>query len=145
MTDTISISERSHVMSLVRAKNTRPEMQVRRLVYSAGYRYRLHEAKLPGKPDLVFAGRRKVIFVHGCFWHRHESCTLARMPKSNQDFWAAKLEGNKTRDANNYRKLHEMGWEVMVVWECELRDMEAVLQRITCFLDETRKPSLTPQ
>lgn len=144
MTDTIGISERSRVMSLVRAKNTRPEMMVRRLVHGAGYRYRLHGAKLPGKPDLVFAGRRKVIFVHGCFWHRHEDCALARMPKSNQDFWMAKLEGNKTRDSANCRKLREWGWDVMVVWECELRDLGAVLQRITCFLGETAKPSLMP-
>lgn len=123
-------------MSLVKAKNTRPEMLIRRLVHGAGYRYRLHGAKLPGKPDLVFASRRKIIFVHGCFWHRHDRCALARMPKSNQDFWMAKLEGNKERDATNYRKLHEMGWDVMVVWECELRDLSAILRRITRFLDD---------
>lgn len=95
MTDTIGASERSRIMSRVRAKDTRPEMLVRRLVHGAGYRYRLHGAKLPGKPDLVFASRRKVIFVHGCFWHRHDDCALARMPKSNQDFWVAKLKGTR--------------------------------------------------
>lgn len=139
MTDTISVSERSHIMSRVRAKDTRPEMLVRRLVHGAGYRYRLHGAKLPGKPDLVFAGRRKVIFVHGCFWHRHEDCTLARMPKSNQDFWMAKLEGNKKRDAINCRRLRKMGWDVMVIWECELRDLDTLLQRIIHFLGKASK------
>jgi DNA mismatch endonuclease (patch repair protein) len=139
MTDTISASERSRVMARVKAVDTRPEMLVRRLVYGAGYRYRLHGAKLPGKPDLLFAGRRKVIFVHGCFWHRHEHCAFARMPKSNQDFWRAKLEGNKERDAAHCRRLHEMGWEVMVVWECELKDPDAVLRRIIRFLGSTKR------
>ncbi len=121
-------------MSLVKAKNTRPEILVRRLVHGAGYRYRLHGAKLPGKPDLVFAGRRKVIFVHGCFWHRHDNCVLARMPKSNKDFWATKLERNKARDFANCHRLQEMGWETMVIWECELRDMDALLRRVVHFL-----------
>jgi DNA mismatch endonuclease (patch repair protein) len=137
MVDTISVSERSHVMSLVRAEDTRPEMIVRRLVYSAGYRYRLHGKKLPGKPDLVFATRRKVIFVHGCFWHKHENCALARMPKSNQAFWSAKLNGNKARDARQYARLREMGWGVMVVWECELKDLDVLKRRIVDFLDCT--------
>lgn len=132
-------------MSRVRAKDTRPEMLVRRLVHSVGYRYRLHGAKLPGKPDLVFASRRKVIFVHGCFWHRHDHCALARMPKSNQDFWMAKLEGNKKRDAITYRRLREMGWDVLVVWECELRDLDEVQRRITHFLGATGGASPTPR
>ncbi len=134
MTDTISVSERSHVMSLIKAKNTRPEMLIRRLVHGAGYRYRLHGKKLPGKPDLVFASRRKVIFVHGCFWHLHENCALSRMPKSNQNFWIGKLEGNKARDQNEYMRLREEGWDVMVIWECELKDLEAVRLRIARFL-----------
>lgn len=144
MTDTISVSERSRVMALVKGKNTGPEMLVRRLVHGAGYRYRLHAATLPGKPDLVFASRRKVIFVHGCFWHRHDQCGLARVPKTNQDFWTEKFEGNKARDSANYRRLREMGWGVLVVWECELRDMDAVLQRMTHFLGEPTKSSSTP-
>lgn len=134
MTDTISVPERSRVMSRVKAKHTGPEMQVRRLIYGAGYRYRLYGAKLPGKPDLVFAGRRKVIFVNGCFWHRHEGCSLARIPKSHREFWEAKLEGNKARDLINYQKLREMGWKVMVVWECELRDLDGLLRRVVRFL-----------
>ncbi|MEV1530406.1 DNA mismatch endonuclease Vsr [Pseudomonas aeruginosa] len=134
MADTISADERSHIMSLVKGKNTRPEMLVRRLVHGAGFRYRLHDAKLPGKPDLVFSRKRKVIFVHGCFWHRHEGCALARIPKSNQEFWLAKLEGNKARDEINLRKLHEAGWDTLVVWECELRDLATLTQRLRSFL-----------
>ncbi|MDP5904267.1 very short patch repair endonuclease [Pseudomonas aeruginosa] len=137
MVDTISADERSHIMSLVKGKNTRPEMLVRRLVHGAGFRYRLHDAKLPGKPDLVFSRKHKVIFVHGCFWHRHEGCALARIPKSNQEFWLAKLEGNKARDEVNLRQLHEAGWDTLVVWECELRNLDTVEQRLRTFLAST--------
>lgn len=136
MADTISADERSHIMSLVKGKNTRPEMLVRRLVHGAGFRYRLHDSKLPGKPDLVFSRKRKVIFVHGCFWHRHEGCALARIPKSNQQFWLAKLEGNKARDETNLRKLHDAGWETLVVWECELRNLDTLAPRLRSFLSD---------
>src|SRR5690606_42005026 len=105
MTDSLSPGERSRVMSRVRGKDTRPEMLVRRLLHGAGFRYRLHDGSLPGKPDLVFPRRRKVIFVHGCFWHRHEGCALARIPKSNRSFWLAKLDGNKARDETNQHKI----------------------------------------
>ncbi|MCY1282346.1 Very short patch repair protein [compost metagenome] len=134
MVDTISADERSHIMSLVKGKNTRPEMLVRRMVHNAGFRYRLHDAKLPGKPDLVFSRKRKVIFVHGCFWHRHEGCPLARTPKSNQKYWLAKLEGNKARDETNLRKLRDAGWQILVVWECELRDLNLLALRLQSFL-----------
>ncbi|WP_181299123.1 very short patch repair endonuclease [Pseudomonas sp. Q2-TVG4-2] len=134
MVDTISADERSRIMSLVKGKNTRPEMLVRRLVHGAGFRYRLHDAKLPGKPDLVFSRKRKVIFVHGCFWHRHGGCALARTPKSNKEFWLAKLDGNKARDEVNLRKLHDAGWETLVVWECELRKLDALERRLRAFL-----------
>ena len=103
--DTIPLCERSEIMSRVRSKNSRPEMLVRRLVFAEGYRYRLHDRKLPGCPDLVFRGRAKVIFMHGCFWHRHEQCSLARMPKSRLDFWEPKLTANKERDARNKKLL----------------------------------------
>lgn len=135
MVDTISAIERSRIMSRIRAKNTGPEMAVRRLVYGAGYRYRLHGKKLPGTPDLVFTTRHKVIFVHGCFWHNHDDCALARIPKSHQDFWETKLQGNKARDARQYARLCEMGWEVMVIWECELKDLDGLKPRIVAFLD----------
>lgn len=124
-------------MAKIRSKNTGPEMLVRRLVFAAGYRYRLHARKLPGKPDLVFAGRRKVIFVHGCFWHLHVACVQgARIPKSRVDFWTLKLEGNRRRDAANRAALAELGWEVLTLWECELTDRDALCARIYAFLDD---------
>lgn len=123
-------------MSMVRGKNSKPERWVRSLVFAAGYRYRLHDTKLPGKPDMVFPGRRKVIFVHGCFWHRHVGCELARMPKSRVDFWTNKLEGNRARDIRNYAALLALGWSILVVWECELRDHELVARRIDAFLSD---------
>ena len=136
MTDTLTPKERSERMSLVRGADTKPEMLVRRLVHGMGYRYRLHRRNLPGKPDLVFASRRKVIFVHGCFWHRHPDpeCALARLPKSRLDFWKPKLEGKRERDVRNQARLGELGWEVLVIWECELRDVGTLRTRIREFL-----------
>src|SRR5690242_18898571 len=107
--DTFSSSERSEIMRKVRDRDSKAEMIVRRLVYSMGYRYRLHKKKLPGCPDLVFGKKRKVIFIHGCFWHRHERCRGNRMPSSRQDYWIPKLEGNKRRDMENQQKLQQMG------------------------------------
>jgi DNA mismatch endonuclease (patch repair protein) len=133
--DNLSPSERSKIMARVRSKNSRPEMVVRRLIHAEGYRYRLHVQDLPGCPDMVFRGRRKVIFVHGCFWHRHESCALARMPKSRIDFWAPKLEANKKRDERNKRHLEDEGWTVMTIWECEISDTGRLKIAIRRFLD----------
>jgi len=123
-------------MSRVRGKNTGPELTVRRLIHGLGYRFRLYRRDLPGTPDLVFPGRRKVIFVHGCFWHRHPDpgCRLARMPKSRQDYWGPKLEGNRARDLRKEAALAEAGWVVMTIWECELRDMTSLENRIRTFL-----------
>lgn len=121
-------------MARVRSKDTKPEMQVRRLVHAMGYRYRLHDRKLPGHPDLVFKGRRKVIFVHGCFWHRHEGCGLARLPKSRLDFWLPKLEGNRLRDARKLEQLNQLGWTSLVIWECELKDICLLEKRLKTFL-----------
>lgn len=135
MVDTVSKEKRSDIMSRVRGKNTAPEMLVRRLVFALGYRYRLHDARLPGKPDLVFAGRKKVIFVHGCFWHRHDGCALARMPKSRTDFWARKLAGNQERDSKNQAALRKLGWRVLIIWECRLSDQAVLRRRIARFLD----------
>lgn len=123
-------------MSLVRAKDTKPELRVRRFVYSLGYRYRLQGNDLPGKPDMVFKGRKKTIFIHGCFWHRHDNCALARLPKSRLSFWKPKLEGNKERDKINQQKLNALGWEFIVIWECEVKDLEALKTRIIEFLDK---------
>ena len=125
-------------MARVRSKNSRPELAVRKIVFAFGYRYRLHARTLPGCPDLVFRPRRKVIFVHGCFWHRHANCILARMPKSRIDFWTTKLEGNRNRDNRNKRSLAREGWKVLTIWECQLRDAARVEARIRRFLDEER-------
>lgn len=124
-------------MSRVRGKDTKPEMLVRRLVHAAGYRYRLHVRNLPGKPDLVFSARRKVVFINGCFWHRHRNCALARLPKSRTEFWTEKLERNKARDDRNVAALRDLGWDVLTVWECEIRDPAAVMRRLEAFLDNS--------
>lgn len=133
--DTISPQRRSEIMGRVRSKDTGPELVVRRLVHGMGYRYRLHGKGLPGRPDLVFRSRGKVIFVHGCFWHRHEGCALARLPKSREDFWLPKLEANRQRDERNRRDLKRAGWKVLTVWECQLGRVELVRKRIRRFLD----------
>lgn len=133
--DSLSPSQRSDVMSRVRAKDTQPEVTVRRLVHGLGYRYRLHAKDLPGKPDLVFRGRRKIIFVHGCFWHRHSGCKLARMPKSRTDFWTNKLETNQRRDARTLAALKDAGWDVLIVWECELTNPATLQATLLDFLE----------
>lgn len=133
--DTLSPVERSERMGRVKGKDTKPEMVVRRLVHALGYRYRLHRRDLPGRPDLVFGPRHKVIFVHGCFWHRHD-CHLGRMPKSRVDFWQAKLEANRLRDMHNQTALAELGWQILVVWECELAQQEQLKNKLVRFLGE---------
>ncbi len=114
-----------------------PEIQVRRLVHSMGYRFRLHKKDLPGKPDLVFSRRRKVVFVHGCFWHQHQNqaCKDSRKPTSNTGYWGVKLDRNRERDAANVAKLKRMGWKVLVVWECDLRNEPKVKKRVREFLN----------
>lgn len=125
-------------MARVRSKNTRPELLVRKLVFALGYRYRLHDRKLPGSPDIVFGPRRKIIFVHGCFWHQHARCAIARVPKSRQEFWTRKFEGNKLRDQRNRRALARQGWKVLTIWECQLSNPNRVSERIGRFLDAKR-------
>ena len=132
--DPLSPSERSERMGLVRATDTEPEMIVRRLVHGMGYRYRLHRRDLPGKPDIVFSAKGKIIFVHGCFWHRHGRCKLTRLPKSRVDFWHQKLEGNHARDVRIHRRLRGLGWDILVIWECQLRNIDALTARIREFL-----------
>ncbi|MFO7607081.1 MAG: DNA mismatch endonuclease Vsr [Desulfurivibrionaceae bacterium] len=136
MTDTLSKKERSERMSLIKGKDSAPEMKLRRLVHGMGFRYRLHDKNLPGKPDLVFPSRRAVIFMHGCFWHRHEGCKLARLPKSKLNFWKPKLEANKERDLLHRRQLRDLGWRVLVVWECEMVYTERVASVVRDFLSE---------
>lgn len=109
-------------MSGIRGKDSSAEMRLRRMIHHMGYRYRLHVKALPGTPDLVFPARKSIIFMHGCFWHRHQNCKLARMPKSRIEFWWEKLEANKRRDAENIRRLKELGWHVLVIWECQMKE-----------------------
>jgi DNA mismatch endonuclease (patch repair protein) len=120
-------------MALVSNKDTGPELRVRRMIYAMGYRYRLHVRALPGTPDIVFSKAKKVIFVHGCFWHRHSKC--GRLPKTRKRFWITKLEQNRRRDIANIRKLRRAGWRVLVLWECELRK-EDLADKISFFLEE---------
>ena len=134
--DILTPEQRSERMSRVRGRDTKPEMLVRRLTHGMGYRYRLHRLGLPGSPDLVFPSRMKVIFVHGCFWHQHldPGCKLARLPKSKLDFWGPKLETNRERDERNLVLLAELGWDVLVIWECQTKNREELQTRIGEFL-----------
>jgi len=128
---------RSENMRRIRSKDTAPEMAVRRLVHGMGYRYRLHRKDIPGKPDLSFPGRRKVIFIHGCFWHQHPGCREGRPPKSNADYWLPKLERNQARDKEALEQLAASGWEALVLWECEMKDIPALTGKIKNFLEES--------
>lgn len=136
--DNLTPSERSDVMSRVGTKNTRPEIQVRKLLYRLGYRYRLHDNGLPGRPDVVFAGRRKLVFVNGCFWHRHHCKLGIRMPKSRVKFWKGKFDATVRRDRANRRKLHSHGWSILTVWECQIKDARRLEQRLTAYLGPPR-------
>jgi DNA mismatch endonuclease (patch repair protein) len=134
--DKITPERRSANMSRIRSKDTKPEMAVRKVAHGLGYRFRLHQKDLPGKPDLVFPSRKAVVFVHGCFWHGHSDpgCRNAVLPKSRRDFWLPKLSKNKARDSANVEALEAAGWRVMVVWECEIKDDEIVAGRLRDFL-----------
>ncbi|MCC5811339.1 MAG: DNA mismatch endonuclease Vsr [Ectothiorhodospiraceae bacterium] len=136
VTDTLTPEARSRCMTRIRSKDSNPEMRLRRLIHCMGFRYRLHVKDLPGKPDLVFPGRRAVIFMHGCFWHQHQHCKIARLPKTSVSYWKNKLEGNIRRDIQNQRRLHELGLRVLVVWECELRDIDNTAQVVRSFLEK---------
>lgn len=122
-------------MGRVKSKNTTPEMTVRRLVFAMGYRYRLHAKRLPGRPDLVFPRRRKAIFVNGCYWHGHENCRYARLPKSHVEFWRDKLYKNRARDRSNIAALEADGWKVLTVWQCELKTIETLANKLYAFLE----------
>ncbi len=134
--DTLTPVERSERMSRVRSKDTKPELAVRSLLHRMGYRYRLHDARLPGRPDLVFPARGKIIFVHGCFWHRHGArCEYTRWPKSKLNFWKPKLEENRARDRRVRRELRKDGWKVLVIWECQLKNKERLTECLRRFLE----------
>lgn len=131
MTDLV----RRQTMRAVKSKDTAPEMTVRRLTHAMGYRYRLHRKDLPGKPDLVFPARRKIIFVNGCFWHGHECRRGARTPKANYNYWRAKIERNRLRDIKVRTALSDAGWDVLTIWECEIRELSVLRKKISRFLD----------
>lgn len=122
-------------MARIKNRDTRPEMVVRRLVWAMGRRYRLHVAKLPGKPDLVFTATKQVIFINGCYWHRHDCRKGRSMPSTRVDFWARKFEQNTRRDAEAWKKLEEAGWSVFIIWECEVRDLANLERMLRKFLD----------
>lgn len=131
--DRITPQQRSRIMSRIPSSNTQPELKLRRLLHGLGYRFRLHARDLPGNPDVVLRPRRAAVFLHGCFWHGH-ACRWGRPVKSNASYWAAKIERNQRRDSEALAKLREQGWRPLVVWECELRDLEAVERTLVDFL-----------
>lgn len=134
MPDVLTPEQRHRNMSNIRSKNTKPEITLRKLVYSLGYHYRLHSKDLPGKPDLVFLTKKKVIFVHGCFWHWHDCKYGIVKPATNAEFWEKKRSETKIRDIRNLKDLETAGWKTLVVWECQLKDMNSIKEIITEFL-----------
>lgn len=132
--DVFTPDRRSAVMARVKGKDTAPELKLRRLAHAMGYRFRLHRKDLPGSPDLVFPKRRAVIFVHGCFWHGHDCARGARQPKQNAEYWSAKIARNRARDAKVQEALRAQGWRVAVIWECEMKDLDALTARLKAFL-----------
>lgn len=136
MVDNRSKNSRSRLMSRIGSKHTSPELTVRSMLHRLGYRFRLHRKELPGKPDIVFLGRKKAIFVHGCYWHGH-GCKIGKPPKSNLDFWLPKIERNRERDREKRSELEQVGWEVKEIWQCELKDSQALEARLHNFLGPT--------
>lgn len=131
--DTISPEERSALMARIRSKNTKPELAVRSLLHRMGYRFRIHRRDLPGSPDIVLPRHKKIVLVHGCFWHGH-TCQLASKPKSNAIYWSEKIIKNKARDERNLKALQRAGWNVLELWECEVRKFEGIEDRLENFL-----------
>lgn len=132
--DTRTPEQRRRIMQAVKQKNTGPELAVRKLLYSHGYRYRLHRRDLPGRPDIALGPKRKAIFVHGCFWHGHD-CPKGQLPKSKLNYWGPKIEANKERDRRKQRELEKLGWGVMTIWQCELANAQALWVRIQEFVE----------
>jgi DNA mismatch endonuclease, patch repair protein len=139
MTDNLSKSHRSWNMSQIRGKNTKPELAVRSLLHHMGYRFRLHVQSLPGKPDIVLSKYNTCIFVHGCFWHRHPKCKDATIPKTKSEFWLKKLQSNVDRDVINVKKLKNLGWHVLTIWECELNESEKLETKLSKYLKRNIK------
>jgi len=135
MTDTRTPEQRRRIMQSVKTRDTGPELIVRRVLFSLGYRYRLNAKKLPGKPDITFPGRRKAIFVHGCFWHAH-GCSKGKAPKSRLEYWGPKLKVNKERDAAQALELQSLGWRVLTVWQCETNNVKALRSKLVSFVED---------
>jgi len=135
--DIVDREVRSRLMGRIRSKDTKPEMMVRRVAHQLGFRFRLHRRDLPGSPDLVFPARRRVVFVHGCYWHRHPGCRLAYQPKSNREFWIEKFAANVARDKKALASLSEQGWDSLVIWECEAKDSDLVADRLSAHLERS--------
>lgn len=141
MTDIFTKSKRSKIMSSISSKNTKPEVILRKALFSKGYRYRINYTKLPGKPDIVLPQYKTVIFVNGCFWHAHTQCKDAHLPKTNIEFWKNKINSNVERDNRNIKQLKELGWNVIIVWECEIKkkNMPSLLDKIANYLSQTKQ------
>lgn len=136
--DTRSKAQRRNIMQSVKSRDTGPELAVRRILYSLGYRYRLHVKSLPGTPDIVFSSRKKIILVHGCYWHGHQ-CNKGRLPKSRRDYWEPKIAANRERDARTESALVDAGWSVLTIWQCEIRDHVTLAAKLRRFLGGTQK------
>jgi DNA mismatch endonuclease (patch repair protein) len=134
--DRLTPEQRSSNMAQIKGKNTKPEKLVRSLLHGMGYRFRLHNKQLPGKPDIVLPRYKAVVFVHGCFWHGHEGCKRATIPATRPEFWEQKISGNKDRDRRNIAALEDLGYHCSIVWQCELKDVEALKRRLSGFLGE---------
>lgn len=132
--DKFSKAKRAEIMRAVKGKNTLPELQVRRLLHSLSFRFRLHRRDLPGCPDIVLPKHRICIFVHGCFWHQHPGCKRAALPSSNVDFWSVKLQKNVLRDKENIKKLNGLGWKVAIIWECETKNPQGLMLLVNSIL-----------
>ena len=137
--DSLTPERRRWLMSRVMGKNTQPELVVRRLLHGLGYRFRLHPKDLPGRPDITFKARNKVIFVHGCFWHGHEGCRKAKLPNTRIKFWRDKIEMNRARDARKEAELKALGYDVLTLWECDLKNLQGVSVGLSAFLGPTRR------
>ncbi|WEX09635.1 very short patch repair endonuclease [Chelativorans sp. AA-79] len=138
MADLITPEQRSANMALIRSRNTLPEILVRRTLHRLGYRFRIHWKNAPGRPDIALPNRKCLIQVHGCFWHQHPGCAAARIPTTRREFWKQKLEQNRARDLKNQAAAEALGWRALIIWECELRDLQAIEKRLVTFLGPTR-------
>jgi DNA mismatch endonuclease (patch repair protein) len=136
LTDIFSEEKRSWIMSRVKGYDTKPELLIRSMIFRMGYRFRLHRNDLPGKPDIVLPKHKKIIFVHGCFWHGHKNCARAKRPTTNEEFWNEKLDENIKRDKRYYRESRKLGWKVLVVWECETKNIDKLQKKLERFLNE---------